>query len=493
MRRAFVFGPPSRGQWSLAAAGLLGFGVPVLSASCSSETAIPPALGGDEGGTNKYREGSVFQDTTMETPDAETAIPDAPAQQEVSTPDASDGSTCVSLCNGSCTDTNTDPNNCGACGHLCATGQSCAGGACSPCPSPQVVCASNNTCTDTTSDPSNCGACGHNCQGSTCTASLCVPSVIASPGGVIEDIVVDQSGTNVYWTIGGMNGGVFAKPFAGGNATQLSYPYSVEDDPRGLAVDQNYAYWVDFGSDAVGSVPLIGGSTSYLLAPIAPTDSPVNEPLAITVDPANPSTIYWVDSLSGTVNQMQMPFATNTPIPLAKLRSYPWAIAVDSTSVYWIDYGTAAGTGSVNKATIGVANGAVTQLAMGQTEPWSLTVDATYVYWTCRSNPGSVQAVPIGGGNAIQIAQNQGAPYGIVVDPPANAQYPNPPQFVFWTDFDNNTVSRAPIPGTVDGGAPGSGISVIAAGQNTPASMAIDHKNVYWANQGNGTILEVAK
>jgi hypothetical protein len=492
MRRAFVFSLPSRGQWSLAAAGLLGFGVPVLSASCSSEGTAPAALGNEDAGPTKFREGSVFvQDATMDTLDAETTIPDAPAPQEVSTSDASDGSSCVSLCNGVCIDTNTDQNNCGTCGHQCATGQSCAGGACSPCPSPQIVCVSNNTCTDTTSDPSNCGACGHNCQGSMCMASLCVPSVIASPGGVIEDIVVDQSGTNVYWTIGGMNGGVFAKPFAGGNPAQLSYPNNVEDDPRGLAVDQNYAYWVDFGSDAVGSVPLIGGSTNYLLTPIAAGNMAVNEPLAITVDPANPSTIYWVDSKSGTVNQM--PYGGGAVTQLASLRSSPWAIAVDSTSVYWIDYGMAAGTGSVNKATIGVANGAVTPLATDQTEPWALTVDATYVYWTCRSNPGSVQAVPIGGGNAIPIAQNEGAPYGIVVDPPANAQYPNPPQFVFWTDFDNNTVSRAPIPGTVDGGAPGSGVSVIASGQNTPASMAIDHKNVYWANQGNGTILEVAK
>jgi hypothetical protein len=491
MKRAFVFGPPSGGRRSLAAAGVLGFSLPLLLVSCSSEDTAPAALGNEDAEARMFRDSGVveIEDTSVPTPDTGTSIPDSTVQDVSPASDGGDGGSCVSLCNGSCIDTTTDPNNCGACDHHCATGQSCAGSACSACPSPQIVCTSDNTCTDTTSDPSNCGACGHNCQGSMCTASLCVPSVIASPGGVIEDIVVDQSGTNVYWTIGGMGGGVFAKPFAGGNATQLSYPYSVEDDPRGLAVDQNYAYWVDFGSDAVGSVPLIGGSTNYLLAPT--TAAPVNEPLAITVDPANPSTIYWVDSLSGTVNQM--PYGGGTPVKLATLRSYPWAIAVDSTSVYWIDYGTAAGTGSVNKATIGVANGAVTQLATDQTEPWDLTVDATYVYWTCRSNPGSVQAVPIGGGNAIPIAQNQGAPYGIVVDPPANAQYPNPPQFVFWTDFDNNTVSRAPIPGTVDGGAPGSGVSVIASGQNTPASMAIDHKNVYWANQGNGTILEVAK
>jgi hypothetical protein len=30
-------------------------------------------------------------------------------------------------------------------------------------------------------------------------------------------------------------------------------------------------------------------------------------------------------------------------------------------------------------------------------------------------------------------------------------------------------------------------------GQNTPSAITVDDKNLYWANQGLGTILEVAK
>src|SRR5580658_1094135 len=287
MRRAFVFGPPSGGRRSLAAAGVLGFSLPLLSASCSNEATVPAALGNEDAEAHTFRDSSVvaMEDTSVPTPDTGTSIPDSTVQ-DVSTSDGGDGG-CVNLCNGSCVDTTTDPNNCGACDHHCATGQSCAGSACSPCPTPQIVCASNNTCTDTTSDPSNCGACGHNCQGSTCTASLCVPSVIASPGGLIGDIAVDQSGTHVYWTISGMGGGVFAKPFAGGNAAQISYPPNSEDDPRGIAVDQNNAYWVDFGSDTVGRQPLAGGVSSYPVT-MAEAGPPTNEPVAITVDPSNP-------------------------------------------------------------------------------------------------------------------------------------------------------------------------------------------------------------
>lgn len=422
--------------------------------------------------------------TTPGVPEASAIIPEVAAPEGGSASDGADGASCTHICNASCVDTTTDPNNCGACAHSCATGQSCSGSVCSACPVPQTVCASNNTCTDTTSDPSNCGACGHNCQGSMCVSSLCVPSIIAAPGGMIGDIAVDQSGTHVYWTISGMNGGVFAKPFAGGSATQISYPPGSEDDPRGIAVDQNNAYWVDFGSDTVGRQPLAGGGSSYPVT-LAEAGPPTNEPVAITVDPSNPTNIYWVDYLSGTVNQM--PVGGGVIKLLATGQVHPWAVAVDSTNVYWVDRGTQPSSGSVNKVPIGGNDADVVPLASGQTEPWDLTVDSTYVYWTSQSNPGTVQAVPIGGGSAIPIAQGLGAPTGIVVDPPPN------PQFVYWTNYNDNTVMRAPIPGTVDAGAPGSGVATIAAGLNNPAAMAIDHKNVYWANQGGGTILEVAK
>jgi hypothetical protein len=60
-------------------------------------------------------------------------------------------------CNPDMADTQNDPNNCGACGRVCAPGHRCCQG----------------VCRDPDSDPSHCGACGHSCGGNACCGGLC--------------------------------------------------------------------------------------------------------------------------------------------------------------------------------------------------------------------------------------------------------------------------------------------------------------------------------
>ncbi|HUB06135.1 MAG TPA: hypothetical protein VMB50_04000 [Myxococcales bacterium] len=109
--------------------------------------------------------------------EADAGAPDAGAVSPAIAPDA--GPECLAaqtLCGDACTSLASDPSNCGACGALCAAGQSCVAGACA------LVCAGGRTacagsCLDLQSDPDDCGACGEACaDGQACVEGACVPA-----------------------------------------------------------------------------------------------------------------------------------------------------------------------------------------------------------------------------------------------------------------------------------------------------------------------------
>src|SRR5262245_8158137 len=84
-------------------------------------------------------------------------------------------------CDGTCMNTQVDPNNCGACGNVCAGSQVCLSSGCATsCPAPLSAC--DRTCVDTSSDNANCGSCGNACpMGMGCVSGGCVPAVVVGP------------------------------------------------------------------------------------------------------------------------------------------------------------------------------------------------------------------------------------------------------------------------------------------------------------------------
>jgi hypothetical protein len=73
-------------------------------------------------------------------------------------------------CNNQCVDPASDPENCGDCNEICATGV-CLQGDCLVCSSDQSVC--GQTCVNTDTDPDNCGGCGNPCMSGLCSNGVC--------------------------------------------------------------------------------------------------------------------------------------------------------------------------------------------------------------------------------------------------------------------------------------------------------------------------------
>jgi len=102
------------------------------------------------------------------------------------------------LCGTTCVNLQTDPNDCAACGHVCAapTGgaAACSGGACAgSCPAGNTLCGAGvdggGSCVDLQTDPNHCGACAP--AGGACPMGVCSDGVcLYAPAGVQANVAV---------------------------------------------------------------------------------------------------------------------------------------------------------------------------------------------------------------------------------------------------------------------------------------------------------------
>lgn len=86
-------------------------------------------------------------------------------------------------CSGNCVDISIDPNNCGACGVVCAEGVACVNGTCSvtgECQEGLTNC--SGACISLRLDPNNCGACGKICESGICNYGTCSSTEMCADG-----------------------------------------------------------------------------------------------------------------------------------------------------------------------------------------------------------------------------------------------------------------------------------------------------------------------
>jgi hypothetical protein len=193
--------------------------------------------------------------------------------------------------------------------------------------------------------------------------------------------------------------------------------------------------------------------------------------------------------------------ASPVPIVLAQGQTTPYGIAIDHANVYWTTLQQPP-LGTVCKVPIG--GGAAVTLAGGLGFPYGIAVDATNVYWTAYSNPGNILTVPIEGGAVVTLVSGLTYPMSIAVGSGSAYWSAEDPSILGQVGLDGGAVTTLAMDAVngitlndtsvfftsssfvfavpLGGGAVRS--LVIGAGE-TPEGIAVDPKNVYWANTAN--------
>jgi hypothetical protein len=190
------------------------------------------------------------------------------------------------------------------------------------------------------------------------------------------DIAVDAN--HIYWSNQG-DGTVWQAAKDGGQRHLLASGLT----PNGigyLAVDAAGAnvYFTDRGA---GNALNPG---AIYVAPVDGTATGTNSPQAGPGVAVDDTDVFFSSAAGGTILTAPLPLSPTAPTAIEHNRMSPNAMATDGTFIYWSQ---SVANGSIDRAS--VSGGQVTQLAMQQNFPTCIAIDTTSIYWI-NSGGGAV-------------------------------------------------------------------------------------------------------
>ena len=352
----------------------------------------------------------------------------------------------------------------------------------------------SGTCVNEQTDPLNCGACGHSCQGGACLLGVCQPFTIASGVDISnEDLAV--TGGTVFWAAlhGVMDVSV------NGGTTHTFYNGGMNSYPGSIVADNSNVYWVDGGFGTVVQSPIVSGGSTLIT--LAHGYNPYNGGgLAIDSTYA-----YWTDVNLNEVLRSTLGTA-GTPIVLSTNSSQSPTIATtcpalpgtcDAADVYWTN-------GNLMSLTLtnGSPAGAPGALVPGPEVIEGIVTDSQNVYWFSNVGgmPGAYEYnlydVPLAGGTVVTLATQQNGTHSIMTDG----------TYLYWTNASPNVVPPVSNQGTLNRtliAGKGQVVPTVLQAGNTvatgnPASLAQDATSIYWTGGGtmgvdSGSVWKLAK
>jgi hypothetical protein len=324
-------------------------------------------------------------------------------------------------------------------------------------------------CTFIASDPSNCGRCRHDCLGGICNAGRCQPVMLAGGLGTPAGIAVD--GTNVYVsdTVQGL---VERIPVSGGPVQRLA---TNQPSPFQIAVDSSHVYWANQATEGtVNGIPgTINGSIAAAnldgAAPFAIASDLSSSPVILTLAEAN---VYW--SAADGIHTCPLTGCAGSSSLLQTPARDPFGLAVDGPDLYWTD-------GHDLRVCALHACSTSSLLSTNLGGPDELIANGGGLYWLD----------PLDGTLNACVATNCMPTYTtLFVDHAATPlQITSDATNLYWTE----SISQGAVVACPLAGCPNTGPTVLASGQDHPVGVAVDQVAVYWANNGSGTVMRVAK
>jgi hypothetical protein len=352
-----------------------------------------------------------------------------------------------------CTDLASDNGNCGSCLNKCANGTQCSH---STCVCTLTTCGTQ--CVDIQTDVNHCGGCNTPCptpapnETALCTSGQCSQQCVApfadcdgNPSNGCE-ANLQSSSTNCAVCGRTCNGGACSS----GTCPVTTYATGVQ--LGGLAVDASFVYWDDVNASGTISEEAIGGGAPQVVSANA-------NALNLAVDTTR---IVWMNGTTALDSRL---LSGGT---IATLTTFTQGTAMFLAGGY-VYFSTTDGT--VGRVPEDGSSGAVT-ITTAKLTPLSLAVDATNVYYADTAGYVYVVSETAQGATAALFASAAGA-RGIALDTTN----------VYWTTMTGFVVEQPK--GTTTS-------KNIASSQSQPGPVASDGVNVYWANDGDGSIHRVA-